>query len=227
MSNTHDEVDIIAINTLILEAFEDQYNRLPQYEDRLNDLRQTLETGRITSRARNELNKNIKDLEQQIALIKSGEEKNFYIVETAELIDTYNTVLKIPVKLSFTGRKAQDNKEKQEIINRYLDIAEKYKHIFKNKKSFTSFTSRNKNKKKAVVISPIISRHNKVTVSPKGKKAVVTNYKMTCNNCNNKKDFIIEENSYICEVCFSQQEILQNTTSYKDADRVNISNKYT
>lgn len=52
-------------------------------------------------------------------------------------------------------------------------------------------------------------------------------HRMTCSNCPNKKEFIVEENSYICPECGAQEEILQYTSSYNDIDRVNISSKYT
>ena len=52
--------------------------------------------------------------------------------------------------------------------------------------------------------------------------------KISCNNCINKKNFeMIENNTYICLECFSQQEVLLYSTSYKDVDRINISTKYT
>ena len=48
-----------------------------------------------------------------------------------------------------------------------------------------------------------------------------------CKNCNNKKDFdIVDGNIYICHDCSAQQVILKNVSSYRDIDRVNISNKY-
>ena len=50
---------------------------------------------------------------------------------------------------------------------------------------------------------------------------------MSCNNCSNKKDFVIDESVYICEKCGSEQDLSIQTTSYKDSDRVNISAKYT
>lgn len=51
--------------------------------------------------------------------------------------------------------------------------------------------------------------------------------KIQCENCTNKDDFIIDENVYICQQCGAEQEVVQQTSSYKDVDRVNISTKYT
>ena len=51
--------------------------------------------------------------------------------------------------------------------------------------------------------------------------------KIICNHCNNKKLFdVIENYIYICLICGSQQEIILHTSSYKDIDRINITNKF-
>ncbi len=48
-----------------------------------------------------------------------------------------------------------------------------------------------------------------------------------CNGCKNKKDFdIVDNNTYICTVCYTQQTIIRHTSSYTDISRVNISSKY-
>jgi Zn finger protein HypA/HybF involved in hydrogenase expression len=50
--------------------------------------------------------------------------------------------------------------------------------------------------------------------------------KIECNNCQNKKNFDVDGNVYVCTGCGAQQTILLHTSSYKDVDRVNISTKY-
>lgn len=48
-----------------------------------------------------------------------------------------------------------------------------------------------------------------------------------CSNCGNKKDFdILNKTTYICMMCFAQQNIMKHNSSYNDIDRVNISSKY-
>lgn len=52
--------------------------------------------------------------------------------------------------------------------------------------------------------------------------------KISCNNCNNKKDFdVVNINTYICTNCYSRQTVMKHNSSYTDIDRVNISSKYT
>lgn len=52
------------------------------------------------------------------------------------------------------------------------------------------------------------------------------NKKIVCENCNNSKNFQIDENSYICQNCGTVQEVEVHSTSYSDIERVNMSTKY-
>lgn len=186
---TSNELDILSIDNKIQNMFEEKYKMVPKFKSRLDELEKTAMSPNLSGRIRKELEKNIAELTSTIEKLESREELNFYIAETIDLIERYNQILKTPLKLSFLGKQKQDDKEKNDIIQKYLEIAQKY--------------------------------HN-ISTKPTEKK-----FKMICDNCGNKKDFIIEENAYICPECGSQREIIQHTTSYKDVDRVNISTKYT
>jgi hypothetical protein len=186
---TESDLDILGIDSKIQLSFENESKKLPQYKERLEELEKTFHATHLPPRARTELEKSITELKDNIAKIESNEGLNFYIIETAELLQKYRQMLKTPVKLSFCGKPKQDDKEKTEIVHKYLEIAQKY---------------------------------YKVEIKPIEKK-----FKLVCDCCANKRNFATEENAYICLECGAQQEILQHTTSYKDADRVNISAKYT
>lgn len=186
---SENDIDILSIDNKIQILFENQTNKLPEYKERLNELEKTAKTNNISSRAKTELEKSIKEIKETIQKIESKEDLNFYIIETAEILEKYRQILKTPIKLSFCGKPKTDDREKSELIQKYIDIAQKY--------------------------------HN-VNIKPTEKK-----FKLVCDCCLNKKDFVTEENAYICLECGNQQEILQHTTSYKDSDRVNISAKYT
>jgi Zn finger protein HypA/HybF involved in hydrogenase expression len=173
--------------------FKEQYKKLPGYRERLAELEMTNSVRNIPERIKAGLEKSILELKNEISQIETNKDLNFYISETTELIEKYKVLLKIPQKLSFTGKNSIESCEKRDVISKYLEIAQKY------------------------------SFDNKVaSVKRKEKK-----FRMICDNCPNKKDFTIEENSYICSDCGSQQDLIQNTSSYKDVDRVNISAKYT
>jgi hypothetical protein len=183
------DLDILNIDHKIKNIFEEERKILPIYKERLRELEITFNNCNIPIRFRTDIEKNINELIDTIQKIEENIKLNFYISETTELIEKYKQILKIPIKLSFTGKnKLQDN-DKKNIIDKYIHIAQKY----------YKFECKNPEKK----------------------------FSMICDNCPNKKNFIIEENAYICIDCGSQQEKIENTTSYKDVDRVNISTKYT
>lgn len=53
--------------------------------------------------------------------------------------------------------------------------------------------------------------------------------KLCCRNCgsSNLRLSVEDESFYICRVCFAEREILDDTPSFKDTDRVNMTSKYT
>ncbi len=188
MSTTSD-LDILTIDSAIQKNFETEYQQLPKHKERLEEMERTMLSDNLLPRIKHELQKVINDTRNLIKKIESKEDLNFYIAESAELLEAYNQILKTPIKLSFTSKIRPNDKEKNTLIQKYVEIAQKY---------------------------------YKINLKPIEKKN-----RISCNNCPNKKDFIIEENAYICPDCGSQQEVVQHTTSYKDSDRVNIATKYT
>lgn len=187
-----ESLDILSIHSNILNKFDEEQKNLPPAKTRLKELELTAKMKNLPHRSRNELEQNILNLKHSIWKLETNQEKNFYISETVEILEKYKKILKTPIKISFLNNNdtSINNKEKDDLIAKYLKIASKYTNIvFKTEKS--------------------------------------TTIKIECENCSNKKDFIIEENFYICSECGAQQDVLQYTSSYKDSDRVNISAKYT
>jgi hypothetical protein len=188
MSN---DVDIVDIDNKIRLNFKDEKDKLQYYKNKLEDIRNSLDYKNISNRVINTLINTDKELTEHINDIENDTSLNFYITETAFLLEQYREILHKPQKMNFMGKVNKNNKEKKNIIEQYLDIARKYVDIELNKENID-------------------------------KKV-----KITCKNCNNKKDFeIIDNNIYICVLCSAQQLILKNISSYRDIDRVNISSKY-
>lgn len=180
-----EDIDILEIHSHICKFFEDKININSELYKRLQELEKTLILTK-NNKYKNELERNILTIKKNI---ENNEEYNFYITETIEIIEKYKSILKIPIKISFTGKPIINNIEKNKLIEEYVKIAQRYYNF-------------------------------KITFPEK-------KFKIICDNCNNEKEFFIEENSYICEICGCQQEIIHNITSYKDSDRVNICTKYT
>jgi hypothetical protein len=193
----NNEINILNIDMKIHENFNDEKTKLNEYKDKLKDIENSLQIKNIKQRILSELLKSKKELEKHIDNIENNTFLHFYTSESGELLEQYKKILNIPVKVSFMGKTVKNNKEKQKIINQYLEIANKYVNI--------EFLRENEKK------------------SPKlqDKKE-----KIICENCNNKEFDIIEGNIYICIDCSAQQVILKNISSYKDNERINITSKY-
>jgi hypothetical protein len=233
---TENGPDILALDNQIKSRFQEERKKLPILRRRLCELEKTLSsisssssqeedtnavrhsfgnTRPLVSAPRepittpynekpppvhvsNSLEKNISELRENISRIENNRDINFYTAETIELIERYNAILKTPLKISFMGKNKKDKNNPEK-----KEIVEKYMEIAHK------YYPEN------------LDNLDKLDNSDKKPE------RMVCDNCANKKDFYIEENAYICALCGSQQEMQQYTTSYKDADRVNISAKYT
>lgn len=131
-----DDIDILDIDAKIRINFKEEENKLQSYRDKLIDIKKSLELKNIRPRVINtlintekELNEHIKDIENNISL-------NFYITETALILEKYKEILNKPMKVNFMGKPIKNNKEKEKIINEYINIAKKYVNIdieFNNK----------------------------------------------------------------------------------------------
>jgi DNA-directed RNA polymerase subunit RPC12/RpoP len=202
------DIDILEIDAKIIHNFDEDRRRIDMYEDKKKELESSLKLNSLTQRTKNSLEDSIKTLESHIEDIRTDKLYNFYIIESAEILEKYKQILKQPQKVNFIGKPMKNNKEKQKLVLLYLDIATKYVDI---KLDYSNNQSTNNT-----------NHNNNSSSSSTSKKD-----KITCNNCSNNKDFDIEEgNIYICLNCSSQQFILRNVTSYKDIYRFYISTKY-
>lgn len=183
-------IDILSIHNKILQQFEDEFKELPVLKKRLLELEKTMQFRNVSFKNKKEIEKNIIEIKHSIWKLEKKEDKNFYIVETVSLLQDYEQILKIPIKLSFTGSNTHnlESKHKNNLIKKFLLIANKYTKL------------------------------NSLIVEKKEKPY--------CKNCLSKNIFQ-DDSSYICVDCNCQEDFLQNISSYKDSDRINISQKYT
>lgn len=124
--------------------------------------------------------------------------------------------------------KIQSEQEKGFYISEVAEILDQYRKILNTpiKMSFTSRTAPTVDPVKSDLIARYIAIASRF-YCPETFYVDSKKNRQICDNCSNKKDFVLEENSYICGVCGCQEDTLQHSTSYKDADRVKISTKYT
>ena len=120
------DIDILYINNKILKNFEEEKEKLVEYEIKLKEIQESLKLTNLRTNIKETLILSGKQLEKYITDIKTDNSKNFYTIETVDLIEKYKEILNKPVKISFLGRTCKNNKEKQIIINTYIEIANKY-----------------------------------------------------------------------------------------------------
>jgi len=128
-----DEIDLIAIDNKIKDSFKSKKAELPNLKIRLKNL-ESLNIENIPRRIRSDITSSISSLKKQISTIEEGIEETFYIVKSSEILEEYKKILSIPITISFSNNKKKTNKEKEALINKYLELAESYIHIKRKEK---------------------------------------------------------------------------------------------
>lgn len=125
MQNT-DNIDILEIDTRIKQHFQNERNKLQNYIEELEEMKKQISFPKVSTRVKLSLQENIETLEKHIDNIKQERNNNFYIIETALILEEYNRLLAIPLKVKFDGKRQRSNKSLSNLINAYLEIANKY-----------------------------------------------------------------------------------------------------
>jgi hypothetical protein len=120
------QIDILSLDTKIKDKFKEELNKLNEYKKKIGELEETKNKNVVSLRVKKDLDKNIDYFRDKI---KNIDNLHFYIADTAHLLNKYREILQTPVKMNFIGRSSQNNKEKREIIIKYLEIAQKYTDI--------------------------------------------------------------------------------------------------
>jgi hypothetical protein len=119
------EIDILIIDEKIKNSLINEEKKIIEYEERLNELERSLNAS-LSSKHYDKIVESIGELKEKLYSLYSERDLSFYLIETEEIISRYKKILKIPIKMSFTGKKDVDNIDKKNIIAEYLNIAKKY-----------------------------------------------------------------------------------------------------
>jgi hypothetical protein len=191
------DVDILALDSKVQSAIKHEYQQRPIYEEKKQELLLTLQN--VSSpRVCQELNDLINEYNEKINRIDSRVDLTNYTIETAPILHEYKRILQTPQKISFMGPAKIEDRGKTELIKNYIKAAQKYFDRYEIE----------------------INRND---VKP---KKTVSSSSIICQFCQNKKDFVIDDSTYICVSCGAQQDIVPGA-SYRDSDRVSSSSKYT
>ena len=119
-------VDILKIDNEIQTRIKNEYLRVSEYKETIKKLKAQMMTSNLSQTTVRMLNDTCVKLLEEINEIESNNRLNFYLVETTELINKYRDILNTPLKMNFVGKIITNNSEKQQIIQSYLDVVQKY-----------------------------------------------------------------------------------------------------
>ena len=120
------ELNILSIDEKILENFRNEKEKLFDYKCTLTEIEKSLELENLSQRVKNSLVNSREELIKQIECIETNSSINFYITESAEILEKFKDILNAPMKVNFMGKSIKKNKEKEKLINDYIEIANKY-----------------------------------------------------------------------------------------------------
>lgn len=123
------EQDILSIDAAIHNNLKNEIKKLPEYIEKIREIERSLELEKIRPRVRVTLETEKATLVEKVNDIENSITYNFYVMESAVLLDQYRRILEAPMRMSFLGKPLKSNKEKQRVINEYIEIAKKYIEI--------------------------------------------------------------------------------------------------
>lgn len=123
------EVNILTIDNKIIENFKEEKDKLSEYKKILREIENSLEIKNIKPRVKTNLLNSYNELKKHIDEVENNTTLNFYITETAEILEKFKEILNAPMKVNFLGKSSKSNKEKQKLINEYIEVASKYVNI--------------------------------------------------------------------------------------------------
>lgn len=147
---------------------------------------------------------------------KKGEEDaniHYYLIHSIPMLDRYKECLRKQVKVQFMGVLIQSNavEEMNEIIREYLKLVKRY---FPEE-----FLKNNLQEMEKYIIAPPPGVSQGLRLG--GKRS------QKCLSCQAENIKIANHDNYfVCESCGYIYDSVTNDISFKDIDRINISNKY-
>jgi hypothetical protein len=186
--------NVISLDAAMRNALETS-SELKALKDKLKQMKKAQsKSAEPDNQAWTQAIQNIKD---KIKETSTNSRLRMYLVESAELVDTYKKILKQPIKMSFMGPVKASSNEKDILEQKYMKIYEKYKQYAPNLEKIVQ-----KNKS--------LEANKPVCLTPE------------CDSV----EFKTVNETLVCEKCSCVQASIASTTSYADIDRINVSSRY-
>jgi hypothetical protein len=140
-----------------------------------------------------------RNIEIEITEIEQNHQLKMYIAESIELIEKFKNILNKPIQVSFMGPRRKVSPEKNNVINMYMSVYQRYAKTCSVPQYWKEET---------------------------GTDITKDDDKVCCNKSCESTTFSNVLDSLVCDKCYCVQEMHLSTTSYADIDRVNVSSRY-
>lgn len=141
-------IDVISIDARVKAKFEEEYEKLPEYKEKLADLVDSLQNDTLKRSVRTSIEKAKVELEKYVENLENKTDLQFYLADTIPLVEKYRQILRTPIKLNYLGKPIKNNKDKETLVNKYIEIASKYVNIDIEKGDPDKIVCKNCGKKK-------------------------------------------------------------------------------
>ena len=138
------DIDIITIHTRILALLEEEIEKVPELDRKLERLQYILDTVSLRDDIKRNVEREILELETRRKKLSSRSDYNFYVLDVSALITEYKKELNKPVELNFMGKPQKPISERKlQIQKEFYKIARQYlPDILKSESIDTSTCSR-------------------------------------------------------------------------------------
>jgi hypothetical protein len=199
-TDNSEQFDIFHIDEKIKKIINQESKKIEQYKNEMENLQNIFNTTNTTNKRdkkKKELSDKIELLKQKIYDIENDIPMAEYIYITSPIIEKYKKMIHTPVKLSFFNRK-------ENIAN-------------------FQYSKENIENEKYEILDEYYDIAKKYITIKSYKKETPQKYICECGNLYNYTEI---QNKIICNDCSNTHSIQSIQTSFKDIDRVNLSQKY-
>jgi hypothetical protein len=193
------DYDILHIDEKIKKYILQESKNIDNYKKELHNL-VNISTTSVPDRKKYEINNRIDILKQKIYEIENDIPMAEYIYTVTPIIEKYKKIIQTPVKVSFFNTMNKKEQSVNTIISKNMYDNQKYElmdEFYDIAKKYIHIKSYKKE----------------------------TTQKYVC-ECGNQYNYIENNNKIICNECSHVHTIQSIQTSFKDIDRVNLSQKY-
>lgn len=191
-----EDIDILNLDNKIKIHFESEIQKYNRYNERLHCIENLLLINNLRPKIFLDLLMDKQYLQSKLVNLTNVD---LYSVETFDIIQKYLIIINTPMDAFPTGNELRLVTKRRETVKEFIKIAKSYltESLLKSLKLMGNF----------------------------GKEDLLNTVPVIC-ICGNDKDFVKDDDVYICQLCYAETVKLVNS-SFNDGSRINICNKYT